>query len=61
MDLYANGTVVVTPPSIITTGCKLYLADFPFDKMVCELKFSRFEYLTFIQRCESASVSRQKR
>ena len=41
MDLYYNGTIVATPPAIIKTACKLHLADFPFDKKVCDIKFSR--------------------
>ncbi len=42
MDLRYTGNIVVTPPAIIETSCKLHIGDFPFDKKVCELKFARY-------------------
>ncbi len=42
MDLHYTGDIVVTPPAIIETSCKLHIGDFPFDKKVCELKFARY-------------------
>ena len=41
-DVYSNGTVLITPPSLITIGCKLNLGDFPFDEKNCTMEFARY-------------------
>jgi hypothetical protein len=41
-DVYANGTILVTPPALITTACKVNVINFPFDEKNCLMQFGRF-------------------
>jgi hypothetical protein len=41
VDYYPNGSAYCTPPSLITTNCRLNIEDFPFDNKDCEFQFGR--------------------
>jgi len=43
MNLYNDGTVMVTPPAILTTTCVVNMKEFPYDKKECLLQFGRYE------------------
>jgi hypothetical protein len=35
-------SVYVTPPALVTSTCRLNIANFPFDEKECTLTFARF-------------------
>lgn len=39
MTLSYDGTIVVTPPAIISTSCRLNIAEFPYDRKICDIEF----------------------
>ena len=42
VDQYGN--VSCSPPVLVTTACKINVANFPFDEKHCTMEFARFEY-----------------
>ena len=41
VKLYSDGKCYVTPPSLITTDCKLNVENYPFDEKICTLTWGR--------------------
>ena len=50
MNLYSNGTIQVTPPTIVTTSCAVKMNEFPYDKKVCVLKFGRYAIFLYVKQ-----------
>ena len=40
-NVFANGTVFITPPSVITIRCHVDVNEYPFDEKNCTMKFAR--------------------
>ena len=39
--LFPDGTVIVSPPAIITTSCSLNIENFPYDEKICTMTWGR--------------------